>query len=464
VTKLFWIVLAKTLLLIAFILFGPLGLSPDEAQYWTWSQHPSLGYYSKPPGIAYQIGLTTLFLGNNELGVRFGSLIFGALMPFLIYLLAKQVSLSDEEAFWSGVIWCFIPIGLIGSLLAITDVGMIFFWTLGLYYLLKEGATPKLGLIIACGALFKFPIYFFWLAALFLIPIDKKWMKALLISLVGLIPSLIWNIQNNFVTFRHVSATLPGGTSALLSQGNPLEFIGTQIGLLSPILFFIFMIGFIRTRWEETPRPIVFLGFITIFILAVGIVTSFFTKVQGNWIIFAYPSAIPFLVWAATHQFSKGEDWLRIGLALSLLLIIVALFLPYKMSPFKANFSGRPLTKILEEAGYDPEEQYLFSDTYQTTALLSFYAPGQKQAFFLNIHGNRHNQYSLWPGVETTSLDKEGYFVSLENKTSTDLAKLLKPYFNAVLSKGTFPLINKQVQVLETFQYNGKKPDEGTRF
>ena len=37
----------------------PAGLYPDEAQYWFWAQHPALGYYSKPPLVAWLIALTT---------------------------------------------------------------------------------------------------------------------------------------------------------------------------------------------------------------------------------------------------------------------------------------------------------------------------------------------------------------------------------------------------------------------
>src|ERR1700680_1577978 len=39
------------------------GLYPDEAQYWFWAQHLELGYYSKPPLVAWLIALTTTMLG-----------------------------------------------------------------------------------------------------------------------------------------------------------------------------------------------------------------------------------------------------------------------------------------------------------------------------------------------------------------------------------------------------------------
>ena len=41
------------------------------------------------------------------------------------------------------------------------------------------------------------------------------------------------------------------------------------------------------------------------------------------------------------------------------------------MSPYKHNLGWDRLSALLDQAGYDPEGQFLFADSYQTTALLS---------------------------------------------------------------------------------------------
>src|SRR4051794_23644350 len=48
----------------------PADLYPDEAQYWFWAQTPALGYYSKPPLVAWVIALTTGILGDSEFAIR----------------------------------------------------------------------------------------------------------------------------------------------------------------------------------------------------------------------------------------------------------------------------------------------------------------------------------------------------------------------------------------------------------
>src|SRR6202022_3042573 len=63
-------VLAITGLRVVWLVFQPADLYPDEAQYWVWSQHLALGYYSKPPLVAWLIALTTGLFGDSELAVR----------------------------------------------------------------------------------------------------------------------------------------------------------------------------------------------------------------------------------------------------------------------------------------------------------------------------------------------------------------------------------------------------------
>ena len=50
----------------------------DEAQYWLWSKSPDLGYFSKPPLLAWFLSLHTFFLGDSFFSIK--------IFPVLIYL------------------------------------------------------------------------------------------------------------------------------------------------------------------------------------------------------------------------------------------------------------------------------------------------------------------------------------------------------------------------------------------
>src|ERR1700730_5071179 len=120
---LFLLLTFKAFVMVGLILYAGIGLGPDEAQYWTWSQALDWGYYSKPPAIAWEIWLGTRLFGNTELGVRIGAVFLSFATSIAVYLLAKACSLKSETAFWAGIAMAFSPLGIMGSFLAITDGG-----------------------------------------------------------------------------------------------------------------------------------------------------------------------------------------------------------------------------------------------------------------------------------------------------------------------------------------------------
>lgn len=452
--KLTVLVLIKTAIVLMFILYGRIHLGPDEAQYWTWSQDLSIGYYSKPPGVAYQIWLGTSIFGNNELGVRAFSLLAGVLTPLILYHLARACQFTEERAFWSGAVWALSPIGFIGSLFAITDVGLVLFWSLACYLYMRSGVTYKLGPTIAFGALFKWPIYALWIFTFFDAPKNRKLFIALAISLLGIVPSLIWNYQHDFVTFKHVGATMAGGSGDVKGRGNPLEFVGAQIALFSPIFFCLFFLAYFK-------KPNRFLALTSLPIILLGVFLSLFMKIQGNWCIFAYPTAA---LLAAYAPLRTGV--LKAGALLSLALVaaVLTLPLPYRLSPFKHNLGWDRLGPALVQAGYNPQHDFLFADSYQTASELSFYGPGQKRAYFFNLQGTRLNQFSFWPTMKDKEIGHSGYFV-LINGDPTYLEKL-KPYFEKVEYRGSYPLYetNKTAAIFYGESYNGKEPSALTRY
>ncbi|WP_068471278.1 ArnT family glycosyltransferase [Candidatus Protochlamydia phocaeensis] len=474
----------KACLMLAFILFAGIGLSPDEAQYWTWSQQLDWGYYSKPPGIAWQIWLGTRLFGDTELGVRSLSVILSIAQALAVFFTALQAGLQARTAFWSGVLMAFCPIGMLGSLLAITDGGFLLCWTLAVLFMVsalresKEANPLLIGGCILGGALFKWPIYLFWifflLARHWWFPHQplRKSLQGMAFSLAGLLPSFWWNWSHDWATFRHVSSTVQGGHGS--QSGNVLEFIGSQALLLSPLLFILLCLG--MRAWLKQRRhlssPLFFCGFITLACLSAGILAAFFQKIQGNWVVFAYPTGLIFLGWFVFEAHVIKEGWLKAGLALSLCLTISVFLLPflyassirrpailsYRLNPFKHNVGWAHLKEALSHYGYDPQEHFLLSDKYQTTSILSFYNEGQKRAYFLNLHGVRKNQFSYWPSLPEEQQGKSGYFVWIENHPHLERegkSKLvfyldrLKPYFETVEFLEFVPLFYDRQQVVK---------------
>ena len=78
-------VAAITTLRLLWLALQPADLFPDEAQYWVWSQQLALGYYSKPPLVAWLIAGTTGLFGDSELAVRLSAPLLHAGAAFFVY-------------------------------------------------------------------------------------------------------------------------------------------------------------------------------------------------------------------------------------------------------------------------------------------------------------------------------------------------------------------------------------------
>lgn len=473
----FFLVL-KALLITTIIFYAGIGLGPDEAQYWTWSQALDWGYYSKPPGIAWQIWLGTRLFGQTEWGVRSMTVVLAILQALAVYRLALSAGLFQRTALWCGLFMAFSPLGMLGSLFAITDVGFLLCWTGACFTVVsalhqkQEPSSLAIGIWTMLGALFKWPMYLFWVFILLCRPLffRTQTVSSLLmgmgISLFGLFPSIWWNSTHDWATFRHVFATVQGG-SGHRAIGNVGEFLGAQALLISPILFFFLLCALLqwwRQRKQLAP-PLYFCGFVTLATLSVVTLLSCFQKIQGNWIIFAYPTAFVVLGWDLFQEHPKRAIWGKIGLSLSLMLMLALTLLPsfylvpalasyappYHLQPFKHNVGWSALAQALSAYGYNPQHDFLMSDKYQTSSILSFYGAEQQRAYFLNLQGIRNNQFSYWPSLQEEQKGQTGYFVWIENSPHLEknvkdkvayYQKELQPYCEKVELMGLAPLLH----------------------
>jgi hypothetical protein len=462
-TRLTLLCAVKFFLLIIIALYSMIALAPDEAQYWTWSQALDLGYYSKPPAISWQIFLTTALFGNNELGVRIGAMIIGTLLTISVYLLARAASLSPRSSFLSALVFACSPLGFYLSFAATTDGGATLFFTLALLPIVKalvEKTLPNyflVGCYVALGALYKWSIFFLWpllIVALFFFAQlrTRNIVWGVLLSLLGLIPSLYWNMTHEWATYKHVFSTLFGHSGRKTSP-NFWGYLGGQIVLFSP-LFFGMLVYSIRKVNTSSLRFIA-----CIFWVAVSaLLLSCFKKMQINWVLCLYPPLMVLIGWVAAEK-HKLLLWATVFSITSIFASILIpniqmrnyLPLSYKLNPYRQNMGVREVTALLEEVGYDADKEFLFSDKYQNASLVSFYSPEQKRAYFFNLGGARKNQFSYWPQMSEYEKGKTGYFVVIENSKEENIPwyidhykERLGPYFTSVNAVGKTALFSAQ--------------------
>jgi len=230
------------LIRVLYVLSGHIDLSTEEAQYWLWSKNLDLSYYSKPPLIAYMNAISTFFLGDTEIGVRINAIVTGFLVGIIVYLFSFYIFKDEKLAFFSSF--------FITGVLAFNIASVIFLTEDRKRDWILTGIFGGLGFLSKYSMVFFFPI-----AVIFLFFFKREILKnrwfyySILIASLFTLPVLIWNIQHDFVTFKHV-ATLEGAHVKQITLERSISYIGDyiagQILLNSVFLFPFFAYAFYR--------------------------------------------------------------------------------------------------------------------------------------------------------------------------------------------------------------------------
>ncbi len=338
----FWLALLLAVRL-GLLYYSPTDLFFDEAQYWTWSEELAFGYYSKPPLIAWLIGLSTAVCGTSEFCVRLPSPLIHTGTAVIIYWLGRRIY-SSQVGFWSALTFATLPAVTLSSSLISTDVPLLFCWALALLafaelaqinYALNDGLTgPRpstarswvpallLGLALGLGLNAKYAMAFFILCAGIYIALtpsrwpllrDPRLYLALALGAAMLVPNVLWNIEHGFATISH-TADNANWRGPLLHPLKALEFIGAQLGVFGPVLF-IGLLFIVWRAWHEgLSDSDQFLATFIAPILVIIIVQALLSRAHANWAAAAYVAATPLVI--ATLIRRAEWHWLKGSLAL----------------------------------------------------------------------------------------------------------------------------------------------------
>jgi len=454
-TILFIFLLAMSLFRIYYITQGPLDLSPDEAHYWEWSRRLDWSYYSKGPMIAYLIYMSTSIFGDSVFGIRIMAVFFSALSSIFLYILGKR--LYDEQAgLFSAILIQIIPLFSAFGILFTIDSLFIFFWILSLLFFYRsmfnvQRSTTNsslithhsslmywvlLGISIGLGLLTKYTMALFYPAAILFLLLLKEQRRVFLtkgpyigflISLIVFFPVIIWNAQHDWVTFKHTAGQVHMANGVQLSLKSFFEFLGSQLGVITPFLFIIMGVSLWKLRNQPEGA---FLFWFSIPIIAFFLLKSIQGKVQANWALPGYITGIiAFSVYSIKRFYSEGKS-MKIFIVTAVLLSVIAtsvghysslLSLPGKMDPTNRlrgwKDLGAEVTKIYEGMSA-VRPTFIFSDGYQMSSELAFYVKGHPVTYCINL-GRRMNQYDLWPGFNNL-LHYDAIFVRIGDAVLPD--------------------------------------------
>jgi hypothetical protein len=413
-------------------------LSPDETYYFQWSQHLDLSYFSKGPGIALAMWLSTHIFGENAFGIRVLSPLLALATSVLMFRFTRR--LYDETvAIWTVFALNFVPIFQVGGLVMTIDPLSIFFWMAALYtfWLALEnspqfsGWWPATGALIGCGFLAKYTNAMQLLSILLLLAFTPKHRRELrrpgFFAMLGVfalftIPVLVWNSQHAWITLLHLRARGGLDSAPRFSLAEFFTYLGLHLGVYSPLIFggLVACLGWAWKKAGTHFKPRFLLAFtLPLFVLYFGL--AFKQSGEPNW---TAPASLSLAILATVFwlELAREKKWARIyvmtalalGGVMSVLTLDMDLLrrigvpLSYDNDPSSRLRGWQTTAEAVEEARQKFEAAsgkpvFLIANKYGTAASLGFYfkdprpeAPGHPPVY-VPESAWPDNQFYFWP-------------------------------------------------------------------
>lgn len=309
------------LLVVKLLLAWQLPLFGDEAFYWLESRHLALAYSDLPPLTALLVRAGTAVAGHSYLGVRLAFLVLGALVPVLVWWLARR--LAGAGAAWpAAAASACVPLAATLGVLALPDVPLVVLGLAGLAAFVRALDGDERRWWIAAGVLaalglcahYRFAALLIG-PALFMVMTRTgrrrlvtagPWL-ALLVACGGLVPIAWFNLTHDFA-----------GIAFQLVERHPWQFnpegwryLPVQALIVTPLMFAALLAAFRPAcrRWRDDPAAGAVVFFCAV-MLAGFTLAAFFAdseRTSAHWTLAGY---LPLLAWLPAVQ-DRLPRWCR---------------------------------------------------------------------------------------------------------------------------------------------------------
>lgn len=371
------------------------GIIQDEAYYHFYSERLAWGYYDHPPLVALMVKMSS-FLFSKELAIRFMTVLLQLFTLLIIWktIDTKVATSKDVLTFFgiSGSIVMFVVYGFITT----PDSPLLFFTALFLFSyknFLKEGSILNCLLLSVSMVGLIYSKYQGGLVIIFVILsnprllINYKFWLSGIASLALFIPHIVWQAQNDFVSFMYHLE----GRSRPFNISYVLEYIPNQAFNFNP--FILAITGYILYKFKSKDQFLKSLKYIIIgMILFFGIATTRGHS-QPQWTIAASIPMIIMIFYYSRHslkidRFLKKFLYPSLSIILLLRVVIACDTIPLNLEFYTQEKWAQAIKGI---AG---DRVVVFQDGYQKPSQYRFYANGE--ATTINSAYYRQNQYDLY--------------------------------------------------------------------
>lgn len=433
---------------------GSLGLAADEAYYWTWSRHLSAGYFDHPPMVAFLVRLSTALGGDTAFGIRWLSVLLGALASLGVWRLVLRLT-GDERAALAGagLVQATLFVGA-GAMLVTPDTPLVLFWTLALLALVEVWRTGKgawwlaVGLCVGLAFVSKYTAVFLglgilvWLAA---VPQLRRWFVSPwpyaggLVCLAVMAPVVAWNIgQGGASLTKQFGRAVPRAFDPRFVP----EFVAGQAALLTPLVGILVLWGLwvvTRAAWRDREPAAVLVAATTLPLVAYLVWYGLFDRVQGNWTACLLPASVAAAAmgarmtppaWLAPVWRLSWRHGLWTGVLLGVLVVAHAALrlVPFATDPTAQLHGWRETAAIVEQTARARGAAAVGTVSYTTNAHLAFYGPGTLPVLQLN----ERERYTFAPPPDAAPLRAGPILVAVEGRREAAAAAALGARFARV--------------------------------
>jgi hypothetical protein len=453
-----WLISIATL--VRLFLATQLELGNDEVYYWTYALYPDWSHFDHPPmvGIVAQIFSLNLLL-KDDFFLRLGPIVLSAISTWVIFLIGTKIKNEKTGLYaaylFTGSIYC----SIISGFSLTPDAPLVFFWLLAMNLMIDflppqsiTSAERKkfllFGLLAGLAMLSKYQGAFLWMAVfIYVILYNRNWLKEIsfwlagIISAIALLPLVVWNVQNHFISFTfHTARVTPAWEFRL--DYFLTEFFG-QVAYNNPIsyvLIVIAIIAFVKKKnfIEPNYSKVLLALFLPLWIVFTSF--SLFRSTLPHW---TAPAFFPLIVLAAAFWCDQQEKkffWIKFpsfflgGLLLGALWLIDYSPLQLGKKSEIRNFGEDDFTQDLygwnqvekafakislreEKKGTMPKQADLVSYKWFPGAHIDFYVaqPNHRKLFLLGDMNDIHKY--AWINNYRNGLHKgqDYYYIAVSN-------------------------------------------------
>ncbi|MBO6023254.1 MAG: glycosyltransferase family 39 protein [Bacteroidales bacterium] len=395
-------------------------IQEDEAYYALYGEHLAWGYFDHPPMVGLMTFLSSI-LFSGALGVRFFTIIASCLSLFVIWLIAisRPIDPSTDSG-TSGIrdlnpksILLFFIIDFsivmfnIYGFVTTPDAGLILFSAFFLLFYQRYLTDKSWKNALLMGMMMALMVYSKYHAFLLLGLIvlsnlkllkDGKFWVACLLALALLTPHILWQINNDFPSFKYHLA----GRNEAFRWSYFLEYLPNQLLIFNPltvgaVVYVLCIDSRQRTsqRGNDMHSKLVFergLKFILVGFFFFFWIMAFRGHVEPHWtIICVIPVVV--LVYRKALDDEKLKKYTKFVILPSLLLVLAFRILLLTPLADRFGYHGKEKQyKAIEQVAGD--RPVVFRGSFQEPALYHYFTG--KESSTLQSYYDRMTQYDLW--------------------------------------------------------------------